>query len=734
MRPQISDEVTTAVAASFFPISTPSKTNVAAEPDINSAPPLSLPPSCRQDRDKNSSVSNGIDRCKVYFTALNGKMCRDWGYLVGRCEVLRALLDGPSSRDHLHEMAARSTVGMQDVRAARAAARNTNGPVSRKMLWQKDDVDERHSPLLARLMLGPKGGTLGPGLDSATAALRVEIREVERFLLRFCSMHANRLLDWRSMFLDTGALNKYHGIERKIAAVYGAFREFVSMSFEREMRPSKAALAGKRDVFHDACSSLETLLDVINEREKAQYGGGFMNRVKSIGKAIGDFGLGVLKSAVQVVAMVAMLPIGLGVLVVAAPAGVLSILKTTNFVEAFSQNIRTAIFVNARMAWMLLTTSVYEWHYGNASLSDMKPMFKGCWDVITKYGIDGNVSGDQDRDIQPMYDALGYINSLSDGIRKAVWPHITGWEGSPMRAAYDEIFAVVIDDLRNDGTREKAASYIVDRCTGAYNGTYVAYQQQLHAGGGVFDGARIVGDDTAENEAKLELVERLRANESRLNDLGEKVLMRLRMSTGAASKFIIFRLMCATLKVLLIASYKSSTYALWLNACFKTDGKIVYPSTQLEMLYKMMVYLRDNPSYTRLDANGIVRSQSYGGSSDNGDGTCALSAANVNVGSVFKELMGDHVVCEMYTMYHNMVRPNTIGGRGRYNNAKWTSTGRTVTLKDGAKRTLYKNAARPGELRVKRMVVPAGTSNAVATYVKPPAESRVRRVMKKRLG
>ena len=48
---------------------------------------------------------------------------------------------------------------------------------------------------------------------------------------------------------------------------------------------------------------------------------------------------------------------------------------------------------------------------------------------------------------------------------------------------------------------------------------------------------------------------------------------------------------------------------------------------------------------------------------------------------------------------------------------KWVSTGRKVTLHDGTKRSLYKNAGKPGELRIRRM----GTRNGqpVATYVKP---------------
>ena len=66
-------------------------------------------------------------------------------------------------------------------------------------------------------------------------------------------------------------------------------------------------------------------------------------------------------------------------------------------------------------------------------------------------------------------------------------------------------------------------------------------------------------------------------------------------------------------------------------------------------------------------------------------------------------------------------RHNPYGGGGiSASKSKWTSTGRTVALKDGSRRTLYKNPARVGELRVKRMVVRKGATAAVATYVKPP--------------
>ena len=56
------------------------------------------------------------------------------------------------------------------------------------------------------------------------------------------------------------------------------------------------------------------------------------------------------------------------------------------------------------------------------------------------------------------------------------------------------------------------------------------------------------------------------------------------------------------------------------------------------------------------------------------------------------------------------------GGRGHPKAThKWTTK---VTLKDGSKRALYKNAGKPGELRIRRMATRAGQT--VATYVKPP--------------
>ena len=57
------------------------------------------------------------------------------------------------------------------------------------------------------------------------------------------------------------------------------------------------------------------------------------------------------------------------------------------------------------------------------------------------------------------------------------------------------------------------------------------------------------------------------------------------------------------------------------------------------------------------------------------------------------------------------------GGGTTKKAVKWVSTGRKVTLKDGSKRALYKNAGKPGELRIRRMATRAGKT--VATYVKP---------------
>ncbi len=58
------------------------------------------------------------------------------------------------------------------------------------------------------------------------------------------------------------------------------------------------------------------------------------------------------------------------------------------------------------------------------------------------------------------------------------------------------------------------------------------------------------------------------------------------------------------------------------------------------------------------------------------------------------------------------------GGTSSGRQVEWVSTGRKVTLTDGTVRTLYKNASKPGEQRIRRMTQRDGRS--VATYVKPP--------------
>ena len=59
------------------------------------------------------------------------------------------------------------------------------------------------------------------------------------------------------------------------------------------------------------------------------------------------------------------------------------------------------------------------------------------------------------------------------------------------------------------------------------------------------------------------------------------------------------------------------------------------------------------------------------------------------------------------------------GGRSRKvrKGSSWVSTGRKATVKDGSKRTLYKNAAKPGDLRVKRFSLRNGKRTAI--YVQP---------------
>ena len=58
------------------------------------------------------------------------------------------------------------------------------------------------------------------------------------------------------------------------------------------------------------------------------------------------------------------------------------------------------------------------------------------------------------------------------------------------------------------------------------------------------------------------------------------------------------------------------------------------------------------------------------------------------------------------------------GSTTTHTRAKWVSSGRKITLKDGSKRALYKNSAKPGDLRIRRLATRAG--HTVATYIKPP--------------
>lgn len=64
-------------------------------------------------------------------------------------------------------------------------------------------------------------------------------------------------------------------------------------------------------------------------------------------------------------------------------------------------------------------------------------------------------------------------------------------------------------------------------------------------------------------------------------------------------------------------------------------------------------------------------------------------------------------------------KPESSGGRMRsHKGSRWVSAGRKVTLRDGKVRTLYRNPAKPGDLRVRRMVKRRGANAATATYVK----------------
>ena len=60
-----------------------------------------------------------------------------------------------------------------------------------------------------------------------------------------------------------------------------------------------------------------------------------------------------------------------------------------------------------------------------------------------------------------------------------------------------------------------------------------------------------------------------------------------------------------------------------------------------------------------------------------------------------------------------------IGGAGRKSSrsAQWKSTGRKVVLKDGRERTVYRCVGKPGEVRIKQLVMRNG--KRVARFVRP---------------
>lgn len=73
-------------------------------------------------------------------------------------------------------------------------------------------------------------------------------------------------------------------------------------------------------------------------------------------------------------------------------------------------------------------------------------------------------------------------------------------------------------------------------------------------------------------------------------------------------------------------------------------------------------------------------------------------------------------------------RPATslFRGSGRTKTPVWISTGRKTTLPDGSVRALYRNAAHPGELRVRRMRR-GRDGRTSAVYVKPPAKKAAKK-------
>ena len=77
------------------------------------------------------------------------------------------------------------------------------------------------------------------------------------------------------------------------------------------------------------------------------------------------------------------------------------------------------------------------------------------------------------------------------------------------------------------------------------------------------------------------------------------------------------------------------------------------------------------------------------------------------------------IACNVTTLYLDLGELNSTsssGGASR-KSPSWISTGRKITLKDGSKRTLYKNMSIPGDHRIRRMTLRAGKISA--SYVKP---------------
>jgi len=670
----------------------PAQTAPAQTAPAQTAPAQTAPAPCRQDGPvRNRDVGEGVKRCDKYFKKLDDKMRKDWSehLLKRRCKVFMYLVNPDQTptqtptKTPLDKAAQESMAAMAAVTENRAQLKP--GAAS---LWSDTGPVRKDSLLLKRAGLADKVSVLS---QSVTGALKRELREVELFLERYCSLQANRLLDWRIMLQDTGVLTDE--LHRKVSSVYGKFRALMNCAFGVVCDPN--GLKEKRDAYLTESDELEDALNRISVRQTktgSHEGGGFVLRV-------GSFCVGVMKTAALAVCAVVSVAVSPIVLAIGSAFGLVALNRdywrrgNLTAISSSVNLIQAGLFVNIRIAFMMMNAAVYEIQYGEASLHDLVPAFKVLWALITKFGNDAVGASFNAGDILPMTLAFQQMESFNDSMT-LLMPHLWAWGGSEMLEEYDKIFVELIPKYQN--TRESDLVYqILKSCTFI---TKTKTPSQTPT--------------PTEIDVRKLLISELdkQQNNLNLNPLGRKVLARLKMSADTARRPRIFRLVYATLKVMLVKSYKSDDFAQWLVRCFPPDktSQILPPKSRLLTLPKsMMEILLQMMNFLEEKANGPM--------------------GNADDKALYKDLTDDDVIKSFL--------PAT-GGRGgkkkktttaaatkknekkkndkkKQTGAKWHLSGKRVQLGDGTTRALYTNAR--GELRIRRMVTRNGRT--VATHV-----------------